>query len=436
MTRRTPPPPRRGQPLRSRPGASPRSRTAARPRGGIAPLPAIVLGVFAVLAVGLFVGVMAVYASYASSLPDASTIDDITLDQGSRVVSADGVELASFAHEDRRAVTFDQIPEIMREAQVSAEDQTFWTNPCIDFRGIARAFWQNLTLGREVSGASTICQQLVRSRLFDAALLTPERRVERKIKEAMLALRVGEQYGTREGKEQLLAMYMNQIYYGNNAYGIWAAAEAYFGKDITKDDQANQLTISEAAMLASLVRSPSSLDPSALAVEQKGADGKTRLVVPEDARAQLTQGFVLDRMLADGYITQAQHDEAADEPVVLAKAQNTRFKAPHFVYAVRREAAELLGDEELLDRAGLTISTTLNYDGYQTSAEKWAAIGYDMDRLSDEQLTKKYGKDALRWIKQLQGRNINNDALVTLNYRTGAVLAYVGSSNYYGRATD
>ncbi len=398
-------------------------------------MPAIILGVFAVLAIGLFVGVMAVYASYASDLPDASTIDDVTLDQGSRVVSADGVELASFAHEDRRAVTFDQIPEIMRNAQVAAEDQTFWTNPCIDFRGIARAVLQNLTSGREVSGASTICQQLVRSRLFDAALLTPDRRLERKIKEAMLALKVGKEYDTRAGKEQLLAMYMNQIYYGNNAYGIWAAADAYFGKDITKDDEANQLTISEAAMLASLVRSPSALDPSGLAVEQKGADGKTRLVVPEDARAQVTQEFVLDEMLDQGYITQAQHDAAVDEPIVLAKAQNTRFKAPHFVYAVRRDAAELLGDEELLDRAGLTITTTLNYDGYQTSAEKWAAIGYDMDRMSDAQLTKKYGKAALAWIKQLQGRNVNNDALVTLNYRTGAVLAYVGSANYYGEAT-
>jgi membrane peptidoglycan carboxypeptidase len=387
------------------------------------------------LAAGLFVGVMAVYGSYTSGLPDPSTIDDVTLDQGSRVVSADGVELATFAHEDRRAVTFDQIPEVMRNAQVAAEDRSFWTNPCIDFRGIARAVLQNLTAGREVSGASTICQQLVRMRLLDADLLTADRRLERKIKEAVLALRVGDEYDTRQGKEQLLTMYMNQVYYGNNAYGIWAAANAYFGKDITKDDPANQLTLAESAMLASLVRSPSSHDPTKVAVEEKGPDGKARLVVPEDADAQRTQGFVLDGMLAEGYITQAEHDEAMDEEIVLAKPASTKYKAPHFVYAVRRDAAELLGDEELLDKAGLTISTTLNYDGYQKSAEKWAAVAYDMDRLDDDQLTKKYGKDALRWIKQLQGRNINNDALVTLNYRTGAVLAYVGSANFYGKAT-
>src|SRR5574338_414114 len=156
MTRRTPPPPRRGQPPRGRYGPPPRPRSGARPRPGVAPLPAIILGVFALLATGLFVGVMAVYGSYTSGLPDPSTIDDVTLDQGSRVVSADGVELATFAHEDRRAVTFDQIPEVMRNAQVAAEDRSFWTNPCIDFRGIARAVLQNLTAGREVSGASTI----------------------------------------------------------------------------------------------------------------------------------------------------------------------------------------------------------------------------------------------------------------------------------------
>ncbi len=402
----------------------------------MAPLPAIILGLFSLLAIGLFVGVMAVYASYSSSLPAADTIDDFSLAQGTRVVSADGVQLASFAAENRRAVTFEQIPEVMRDAQVAAEDQTFWTNPCIDFRGIARALVQNITLGREVSGASTICQQLVRMRLFSGDLLSNDRRVERKIKEAMLALRVGDEYDTREGKEQLLAMYMNQVYYGNNAYGIWAAANAYFGKDITKDDPDDQLTIGEAAMLASLVRSPSALDPTASAVEKKGPKGKRHLVVPESADAQRTQGFVLDTMLKLGDITQAEHDEAFDEEIVLARRRSDQYRAPHFVYAVRREAEKLLDDDELLDRAGLTITTTLDYDGYQKSAEKWASIAYDLDRMSDDELVHKYGQDALGWIKSLQGRNINNDALVTLNYRTGAVLAYVGSANFYGKATD
>jgi membrane peptidoglycan carboxypeptidase len=105
------------------------------------------------------------------------------------------------------------------------------------------------------------------------------------------------------------------------------------------------------------------------------------------------------------------------------------------VYAVRREANDLLEGEDLLDTGGLRIVTTLDYAGYQTSAEKWAAVAYDMDRMSDEELVAKYGEAALQWIGQLQGRNINNDAIVTVNYRTGAVLAYVGSASFYGEAT-
>jgi membrane peptidoglycan carboxypeptidase len=396
----------------------------------------MILGVFAALGVALFVGVVAVFASYASGLPDPSQLEHFELSQGSSVVSADGVELATFAAEERRVLTFDKIPKVMADAQVAAEDRTFWSNPCIDFKGIVRAALQNVSASETVSGASTICQQLVRIRLFDADLLAnPDRRWERKIKEALLALQVGDAFPGVEGKRKLLEMYLNQVYYGNNAYGIWAAANRYFDKDITSSAPEDQLTIGEAALLAGLVRAPSALDPTQVAVPTPDASGATQLIVPADADAIRVQGFVLDGMVATGAITQAQRDEAATEPIVLAPPQERQYKAPHFVYAVRRAAGELLGNEDLLDRGGLVISTTLNYEGYQVSAEKWAGVAYDLDRLSDEELTAKYGEPALAWIKQLQGRNINNDALVTINYRSGAVLAYVGSANYYGEAT-
>jgi membrane peptidoglycan carboxypeptidase len=379
---------------------------------------------------------VAVFASYAKDLPDASKLGDFPLSQGSRVVSADGVELATFAAEERRVLTYDKIPQVMADAEVAAEDQTFWTNPCIDFKGIVRAALQNFSASQTVSGASTICQQLVRMRLFDADLLAnPDRRWERKIKEALLALQVGDAFPGTEGKQKLLEMYLNQVYYGNNAYGIWAAANRYFGKDITSPAPENQLTIGEAALLAGLVRAPSALDPTQVAVPTTDAAGNTILVVPPDADAIRVQGFVLNGMVKTGAITQAERDQAAAEQIVLVPPQNRQYKAPHFVYAVRRAAAELLGNEDLLDRGGMVISTTLNYNGYQVSAEKWAGIAYDLDRMTDEQLTAKYGEAALGWIKQLQGRNINNDALVTINYRTGAVIAYVGSANYYGEAT-
>jgi membrane peptidoglycan carboxypeptidase len=414
---------------------SPRSRRLAD-RDGFPAIPVLVLALFFFLGVMLFAFVMAVYARYAGGLADPSAIEDFALDQGSTVYSADGVELATFAAERRRVVPFEEIPRVMVEATVAAEDQTFWTNPCVDFRGIIRAALQNFGAGETVSGASTICQHLVRNRLIGTDLLAaPERRLERKIKEALLALRVGDRYPGEEGKRRLLEMYLNQVYFGNNAYGVWAAAQAYFGKDITADDAANQLTVAEAALLAGVIRSPSELDPTKVAIEQTDADGNPILVVPPDAAAIRVRGFVLDEMVDQRYITAAERDAVEEQPVILRAQTAERHRAPHFVEAVRREVAALLESEDLIDRGGLRIHTTLQYDAYQVIAEKWAGVAYDLDRLTDEQLAAKYGADALAWIDTLQGRNINNDALITMNYRSGAVLAYVGSANFYGEAT-
>ena len=166
-----------------------------RRRAGSPTLPRLILGVFALLAAGLFILIVSVYTSFTSGLPDVAGIENFDLDEGSTVVSADGTQLATFAVEDRREIDFADMPEVMLEAQVAAEDQTFWTNPCVDFRSIMRAVLQNFQAGETVSGASTICQQLVRMRLFDAELMAdPERQVERKIKEAILALRLDDRY--------------------------------------------------------------------------------------------------------------------------------------------------------------------------------------------------------------------------------------------------
>ena len=271
MTRRPPPPGRGPAPRRGAGGYDPRRRP------GSTAAPRIILIAFGLAALALFGGILSVYASYTSDLPPVEEIEDFDLAQGSTVVSADGTELATFAIEDRREIPFEDIPQVMIDAQVAAEDQSFWNNPCIDFRSIVRAFLQNFQAGETVSGASTICQQLVRMRLFDADLMAdPDRQVERKIKEAILALRLDGRYTGTEGKQRILEMYMNQSYYGNNAYGIWAAANAYFGKDITSDAPEDQLTVSEAAMLAGLVRAPSRLDPSTEAVEEE-RDGADRL---------------------------------------------------------------------------------------------------------------------------------------------------------------
>ena len=386
MTRRPPPPGRGSAPRRGARGNDPRRRP------GSTAAPRIILIAFGLAAIALFIGILSAYATYTSDLPDVSEIENFDLAQGSTVLSADGTELATFAIEDRREIAFEDIPQVMIDAQVAAEDQSFWNNPCVDLRSIVRAFLQNFQAGQTVSGASTICQQLVRMRLFSADLLAdPGRQVERKIKEAILALRLDGRYAGTEGKQRILEMYMNQSYYGNNAYGIWAAANAYFGKDLTSDAPEDQLTASEAAMLAGLVRAPSRLDPSTEAVQEE-RDGATVYVVPPTAQAVVVRDFVLDQMLRSDFITQQQYDEAIAEEIVLARPRNNAFRAPHFVYAVRREANELLEGEDLLDTGGLTIHTTLDYRGYQRFAEKWARIGYDMDRLSDERLVERYGE--------------------------------------------
>ena len=366
MTRRPPPPGRGSAPRRGARGNDPRRRP------GSTAAPRIILIAFGLAALALFIGILSAYASYTSDLPDVSEIENFDLAQGSTVISSDGAELATFAIEDRREIPFEDIPEDMVNAQVAAEDQSFFNNPCVDFRSIVRAFLQNFQAGETVSGASTICQQLVRMRLFSADLLAdPSRQVERKIKEAILALRLDGRYTGVEGKQRILEMYMNQSYYGNQAYGIWAAADAYFGKDLTSDAPEDQLTISEAALLAGLVRAPSRLDPTTEAVQTE-VDGETVYVVPDTAQAIVVRDFVLAQMLESDFISQAEYDEAVAEEIVLAPPRSNEYLAPHFVYAVRREANELLEGEDLLDTGGLRIFTTLDYEGYQVSAEKWA----------------------------------------------------------------
>jgi peptidoglycan glycosyltransferase len=188
----------------------------------VQPLPALIFATFGVLAGGIVVAAVMLYASYASSLPDVTALEDYAPDEGSVVMSADEQELATFAETNRRVVAYDDIPIVIVDATVAAEDHTYWENPCVDPRAIVRAMLQNFSAGEVVSGASTICQQLVRSVLLPPDLMAdPDRQLERKIKEAMLALELDSAYPGQEGKEQIMEFFLNEMYYGNNGYGIW-----------------------------------------------------------------------------------------------------------------------------------------------------------------------------------------------------------------------
>jgi len=342
----------------------------------IQPLPAVIFAFFGVVAVGMVVAAVLLYNSYASSLPDVTTLEDYAPDEGSVVLSADDQELATFAEQNRQVVDYEDIPEVLVDATVAAEDHTFWENPCVDPRAIVRAFLQNVSSGEVVSGASTICQQLVRSVLLPPDLMAdPERQLERKIKEAMLALELDSAYPGQEGKEQIMEFFLNEMYYGNNGYGIWAAVDRYFAKDflaVTGGPNGpdaspsavpsvppsvapspgatpaepvpdpNEVTADEAALLAGLLRAPSELDPTQYgfpALDEAGAEIPGLLEVPADAQPVLIRDDVLNDMVLLDYLSAEERDEVVGEPAFVVVPEAPEYLAPHFVYATRREVA-------------------------------------------------------------------------------------------------
>ncbi len=240
---------------------------------------------------------------------------------------ADGGELiAEFAIEHRYVVPIDDIPKTMQDAFLAAEDKNFWHHEGVDKEAILRAFWQNIWGGFGRSGGSTITQQAAKN-----FLLTPERTFTRKIKEAILSLRIEKTLD----KKQILFLYLNQIYLGNSAYGVEAAARAYFGKHV------NQLSIAECAMLGGLAKAPSKNNPK-----------------KNMKRALQRRAYVLGRMLEDGYISREEHDKAMNEELKLETWKNPHEnEAAHFAEHVRRYIEKKYG-ADLLYKDGIKVYTT------------------------------------------------------------------------------
>jgi penicillin-binding protein 1A len=244
-------------------------------------------------------------------------------------VYADGRELiGEFAHERRFVVPIEQIPKMLQNAFVAAEDKNFWQHGGVDMEAIVRAVKTNITTGKWSVGASTITQQVAKT-----FLLTPEKKLTRKIKEAILSKRIEESLS----KQQILYLYLNQIFLGSGAYGVEAAAQNYFDKSV-KD-----LTIAECAMLAGLPKKPSELSP------------KANLKGSLERRA-----YVLDRMLKDVYITEAQYEQAInEEPHISTRTNPYANAAPDFVEHIRRYVEKKYGPDALYNE-GLQIYTTVN----------------------------------------------------------------------------
>jgi penicillin-binding protein 1A len=278
------------------------------------------------IAVGATAGVLFVYNS---DLPQVNSLEDYHPSLITEVYSDDGQVIGSFALERRIVLTWDQIPQVVKDAIISVEDQNFYSHWGIDFLGIARAGLKDLMAGRVVEGGSTLTQQLSKN-LF----LTPERSFRRKIQEAMLSIQI-ERYYT---KQQILTMYCNQHFMGHGQYGFAAAAEFYVGKDI-KD-----LNIEEAALLAALPRSPINYSP---------------ILHPE--RALMRRNYAIDRMVAERKITVAQGEEAKTHPIKLVEKQRPDELAPYFVEELRRYLEKKYGTSAVHE-GGLKVYSTLNVD--------------------------------------------------------------------------
>ncbi len=320
------------------------------------------------------------YHRYGSDLPDPQQIREYRNFETTRIYARDGTtllyELVGPDAGRRTPVSFEQIPLILRQATVAVEDAGFYENPGVDLFGIVRAAWQNYQSGEIVSGASTITQQLVRSILLDPTERN-ERSYERKLREAILAYRVSQEYS----KDQILSLYLNEVYYGAQAYGVEAAAQTYFGKHVW------ELNDAEATLIAGLPQSPTTYNP----FENLSA-------------AQARQQVTLNLMVQAGYLSPAQVEVIAATPITLNPPQ-TNMLAPHFAFYVRDILEQRYGPD-LLYRAGLRVVTSLDM-GWQNTAQQVVQ----------------------QRVAELHDRNVSNAGVIILT-PDGQILAMVGSVDY------
>ena len=343
----------------------------------------------ALLLVVLFsIGAIAgMITAYARNLPDISRMADYQPASSTRIFARDGALLASVYKENRVWVPLTRIPPIVRDAFVANEDHNFYRHHGVDFGGIIRAGFADLT-HQEFQGASTITQQLAR-RLF----LTNQVSLSRKVQEALLAIEI-ERYYT---KDEILERYLNIIYLGSGAYGVDAAAHTYFGRSVDK------LTVGEAAMLAGIVAAPSDYSPF------------SNLELARDR-----QRHVLDRMAESGYITTEQADAAYDEPLGLIPERTPGLQGYRYPYFTTYAIAQLenLFGKTTVEEGGLQVYTTLDARLQQIA------------------------QDSVTWgVKQAisEGIGAHEAALVALRPSTGEILAMVGGvgftlNNQFNRA--
>ncbi|HUH97196.1 MAG TPA: penicillin-binding protein 1C, partial [Anaerolineales bacterium] len=291
----------------------------------------------------------------------------------------------------RHAVlSFDNIPQCMKDATIAVEDKNFYHNPGIDWEGILRALWIDVRGGGTVAGGSTITQQVARDLLLGQNERY-ERTLRRKLRETLLALELTQKYS----KDEILAFYLNQVNYGGMAYGVEAASETYFGKG------AGDLLLPECALLAGLPQAPGLYDP---------------FTAPDLAKQR--QGIVLGLMEAQGYISHEQRLEAQSAPLSYNPAPYP-IEAPHFIWMIKDQLDGLFSSGKLDPTQSLTVRTTLD--------------------LNDQQLAEQIIARHIAELKPKAGEinhNVNNAALVILEPHNGEIRALVGSADYFDSSID
>jgi len=411
-----------------------RERRRRLERGGlrqVARLAIVFLAITAAAVIAVFAsGIASVFGAYSyftRDLPDLAQVETAEENfETTKIYDRTGqtlmYEVIDPTGGDRTWLPLDQIPDDIINATVAIEDRTYWENPGINMRGIARAFWANVR-GQQIQGGSSITQQLVKN-----VVIEPERRYvsaegpewkdyERKITEILLAYRITEQYS----KEQILEWYLNTNNYANLAYGIEAAAKVYFNKS------ANELTLAEAATLAAIPQYPL-LNP---------------FDDPEAARAR--QGLVLDAMVQQGYVAPEAAVAAKYEEWQLAHiTERYDILYPHFSVYVRKQLEQMFSPE-LVYRGGLRVYTTLDLD-LQDQAQCVART--HVRRLSGEdeaaviQEAIDSGCAAAQFLPPLKqswigtDHNVNNASVVVMRPSTGEILSMVGSLDYWDDSID
>jgi len=283
---------------------------------------------------------------YSKDLPDYSQLQNYEPPVMTRVHAADGALLAEYSRERRLYLPIQAVPKLVINAFLAAEDKNFYEHGGLDLRGMARAavlYAQNYGSNRRPQGASTITQQVAKN-----FLLTNEVSFIRKIKEAVLALRIERAYS----KDKILELYLNHIYLGLGAHGIAAASLVYFDKSV------NDLTVAEASYLAALPKAPTLLHP-----------------VKNHARAIERRNYVIDRLLENGWIKQADADQARKDPLVVTNHPDAAhtFAGEYFAEEVRRDLFERYGEKKLYE-GGLSVRATLD-PKIQVMARKTMAAG-------------------------------------------------------------